>query len=88
MSKKFIITIFLHGTVIMHSGGENSTREERVNQVLNGDKTVNDFATYIPIGNSVKKIRKWSNQVAKIFYLSFHGRFTWNQIIFSNPFLF
>lgn len=48
------IAIFLHGTVTMHKD-ENS---------------IQDFASYIPVGNSVQKLRKWTDQGVEIIYLS------------------
>ncbi len=52
------------------------TREERVNQVRNREETVNDFSSYIPIGNSIEKVLRWSKQGAKIIYLSFHRKYS------------
>jgi hypothetical protein len=48
------ILIFLHGTLIMHKSAEGKTREERVKQVMDGDPSVHDYASYIPVGNAVE----------------------------------
>jgi hypothetical protein len=66
------ILIFLHGTLIMHKSAENKTREERVGQVMNGEPSVHDYASYIPVGNAVEKLKFWQSQGAEILYLSSH----------------
>ena len=64
--------IFLHGTTIMHKSGYGHTSKERIEQVLNEDKFVCDFISYIPIDNAVRKLQEWKKQGAKIMYLSSH----------------
>ena len=66
------ILIFLHGTLIIHKSAENKTRGERVKQVMGGDPSVHDYASYIPVGNAVKKLKSWQSQGAEILYLSSH----------------
>jgi hypothetical protein len=66
------ILIFLHGTLIMHASAERKTREERVGQVINGDPSVLEYASYIPVGNVVAKLKRWESQDAEIIYLSSH----------------
>lgn len=66
------ILIFLQGTLIMHKGAEGKTREERVKQVIDGDPSVCDYASYIPVGNAVEKLKSWQSQGAEILYLSSH----------------
>jgi hypothetical protein len=67
------IMIFLHGTAIMHRHGLGVTREERVKQVVEGtDTSLHDYASYVPVGHAVEKIRKWQEQGAEICYLSSH----------------
>jgi hypothetical protein len=67
------IMIFLHGTAIMHQHGLGVTREERVKQVIEGiDSSLRDYASYVPVGHAVEKIRKWQEQGAAICYLSSH----------------
>ena len=68
------IMVFLHGTAIMHKNGLHRTRDERVKQVLNGDESLYDFATYIPVGNVLRKLRTWEQQGAEILYLSSHKK--------------
>ncbi len=69
-----ILLVFLQGTVLMHKGGMNKSREERVLQVKNLEKTVLDFQTYIPIGGAVAKLQTWSKQGAEILYMSAHTK--------------
>lgn len=64
--------VFLHGTVIMHSAAIGRTREERVRQVLDLDKSLHDFASYVPVDNAVNKLQAWRQQGAEIVYLSSH----------------
>jgi hypothetical protein len=67
------IMIFLHGTAIMHQHGLGVTREERVKQVIEGtDSSLRDYASYVPVGHAVEKIRKWQEQGAAICFLSSH----------------
>ncbi len=66
------IMIFLHGTAIMHAGAVGKSRQERVRQVISGEKSVRDFASYVPVGKVVDKLKGWSRQGASIMYLSSH----------------
>lgn len=68
------ILVFLHGTTIMHSGAVGQTREERVRQVLDHHETLFDFASYVPVGDAVRKLHTWRQQGAEIAYLSSHKR--------------
>ena len=66
------ILVFLHGTAIMHKKAIGHSREERVKQVLESDASVKDYASYVPVGNSAKKLLTWKEQGAEIIYLSSH----------------
>jgi hypothetical protein len=66
------ILIFLHGTIIMHKNAGDKTRKEQVKQVIDGDPSIHDYASYIPIGNAVEKLKSWQSQGAEISYLSSH----------------
>lgn len=66
------ILVFLHGTSIMHKNAVGRTREEIVKQVLEGDESVHDYISYVPVGNVVEKLCNWEKQGAKIVYLSSH----------------
>jgi hypothetical protein len=66
------IMVFLHGTAIMHRNGGGRTREERVQQVRKREASVHDYASYIPVGDAVRKLHVWSTQGAAITYLSSH----------------
>jgi len=68
------IMVFLHGTALMHKNGLGRMREQRVKQVLDGDESVYDFASYIPVDNVVRKLHAWRQQGAEIVYLSSHTR--------------
>jgi hypothetical protein len=66
------ILVFLHGTAIMHRSGLGRTREERVRQVRDGEASIRDFASYVPVEGAVPKLRAWEAQGAEIVYLSPH----------------
>jgi hypothetical protein len=56
----------------MHKSAEGKSREERVRQVENKDPSVLDYASYIPVGNAVEKLKSWQKHGAEILYLSSH----------------
>lgn len=56
----------------MHKSAENKTREERVKQVMEGEPSVHDYVSYIPVGGAVEKLKSWQSQSAEILYLSSH----------------
>lgn len=66
------ILVFLHGTTIMHRNAKGLAREEATRQVMEGDESLHDYASYIPVGNVAKKLSAWQKQGAKICYLSSH----------------
>ena len=66
------IMVFLHGTAIMHKNARGRTREERIRQVLDGDESLHDFESYVPVGNVVQRLQAWKGQGAEIVYLSSH----------------
>jgi hypothetical protein len=66
------IMVFLHGTVLMHSSAMGRTREERVQQVIDGDESLYDFDAYLPVGEAVQKLQTWTSQGAEVVYLSSH----------------
>ncbi len=66
------IMVFLHGTTIMHRSAIGKTREERVKQVLDGNESLYDFASYVPVGNAAQKLQAWCRSGAEIVYLSSH----------------
>ncbi len=66
------IMVFLHGTAIMHRGALGKARGERVRQVIEREASVRDFCSYVPIGDAVRKIRRWAQQGAQIVYISSH----------------
>jgi hypothetical protein len=64
------ILIFTEGTIIMHKNSVGHTRDEIVQQVENKEKSVHDYKSYIPVGNSVKKLQNWKNDGTDILYLT------------------
>src|SRR5262245_16096173 len=68
------VGVFLHGTTLMHRSALGQPREERVRQVQQGEPSVRDYASYVPVGNAVHKLRTWNEQGAEIVYLSSHRR--------------
>ncbi|MFX0082865.1 MAG: hypothetical protein ACFE94_14030 [Candidatus Hodarchaeota archaeon] len=67
------ILVFLHGTCIMHKNALGLSRGQIIQQIIdNTDESISDFASYIPIGDVVKKLTSWHNQGAEILYLSSH----------------
>jgi hypothetical protein len=68
------IMVFLHGTALMHRNALGRAREERVRQVIDGDESLHDFASYVPVGNVVRKLQTWRRQGAEILYLGSHRR--------------
>lgn len=66
--------VFLHGTTIMHASANGKTRQQRVQQVLDREPSVADFASYVPTEGSVSKLQNWAAQGARILYLSSHRK--------------
>ncbi len=64
------IVVFIEGTIITHKGTFSRSNAEVVWHVKEGDKTLHDFGTYIPIGNAVKKLSGWAVQGTEILYLT------------------
>jgi len=64
------ILIFTEGTILMHFTAKGLSREEIVKQSKNNAEGLHDFSNYIPVGNAVKKIKKWKLQKADIYYLT------------------
>ncbi len=69
------IMVFLHGTIIMHRTALGHTRGERVQQSIDQDESVHEYATYVPVGQAVRKLQTWKEQGAEIVYLSSRTRF-------------
>ncbi len=56
----------------MHKGGMGHRREDIAKQVTEDEASVLDFASYVPIGNAVEKLKGWEMKGAEIIYLSSH----------------
>jgi len=56
----------------MHKNAKGLNREEITKQVMEGDESIRDYASYVPVGNAVKKLQEWKGQGARICYLSSH----------------
>lgn len=46
------------------------SRDEIVQQVINHGQSVKNYATYVPVADSVNKIRNWAGQGAEIIYMT------------------
>ena len=68
------ILVFLHGTTIMHATALGKTRQQRVQQVLDREQGVADFASYVPTEGAISKLLSWAAQGAQIVYLSSHRK--------------
>ena len=66
------ILTFTEGTIIMHPSARGLSREQVVEQVKSLPRPLPEefFKTHIPVGNAVKKLKKWSKQGAEILYLT------------------
>jgi hypothetical protein len=64
------ILIFTEGTIIMHQSAAGLTRDEIIKQVQNHQEGIHDYASFIPIGNSVRKLNNWAKEGAEIIYLT------------------
>jgi len=56
----------------MHKGGLGHKREDIAKQVIENEESVLDFASYVPIGNAVEKLKSWERKGVEIIYLSSH----------------
>lgn len=56
----------------MHKGAIGLARDRIVRQVVEGDASIHDHASYVPVGNAAKKLQEWKRQGARICYLSSH----------------
>lgn len=66
------ILVFLQGTTIMHKNAQGLARERIVRQVMEGNMSIHDYASYIPVGHAAKILQEWKGQRAIICYLSSH----------------
>jgi hypothetical protein len=64
------IMIFTEGTIIMHRDAVGFPRDTIVRQVQENEGSVNDFASYVPIGASAEKLSGWAREGAQIMYLT------------------
>lgn len=56
----------------MHRNAKGLAQDEITRQVMEGDESLHDYASYIPVGNAAKKLQEWKGQGARICYLSSH----------------
>ena len=54
----------------MHLSARDVGREERVRQSQQAERSVYDFASYVPVGHAVQKLTAWKKQGATIYYLT------------------
>lgn len=64
------LLIFTEGTILTHKSANGLKRKDIIEQVIDKDKYVKDYASYIPIGNAVKKLKTWKEQGLDILYLT------------------
>ncbi|VVB60937.1 Uncharacterised protein [uncultured archaeon] len=64
------ILVFTEGTILMHKTAIGHSREEIVKQVEKEQTSIHNYASYVPVGNAVKKLETWKNQGAEILYLT------------------
>jgi len=62
--------VFTEGTVLMHAAAESVSRAERVRQSEARVEGIEDFACYVPNGEAEKKLARWKEQGAEIYYLT------------------
>ncbi len=43
----------------MHKNAKGQTRETRLRQVIDSDKSLDDFSAYVPVDNAVQKLCSW-----------------------------
>jgi len=56
----------------MHRNAKGLAQDEITRQVMEGDESLHDYASYIPVGNAAEKLQQWKGQGARICYLSSH----------------
>lgn len=64
------ILVFTEGTILMHKNAAGCSRKEIVKQVQDKELSVKDYSSYIPIGDSPKKLTKWKQPGVEILYLT------------------
>ncbi|MFH1420378.1 MAG: hypothetical protein ABIG30_00210 [Candidatus Aenigmatarchaeota archaeon] len=64
------ILVFTEGTIIMHKSALGHKREDIVKQVEKEQNSSHDYKSYVPIGESVKKLTALKNDGAEILYLT------------------
>lgn len=64
------ILVFTEGTIITHASAAGRAREEIVRQVQEGQVTVSDYASCIPVGRAPNKLQAWKRQDVEIAYLT------------------
>lgn len=64
------IAIFTEGTILMAKCGIGRSREEIVQQVIDKNPSVKEYAQYVPVGGAAHKAREWFDQGAQIIYVT------------------
>ncbi|HOM77705.1 DUF3850 domain-containing protein [Patescibacteria group bacterium] len=67
---KVKVLVFTEGTILMASTGLGMEREERVKQVIRNEPPIDDFKSYIPVGNAVETLNYWISNGCEIYYLT------------------
>ena len=64
------LLVFTEGTLITQASALGLSREEIVRQVQDGEVSVFDYASYVPVGGAVNKLQAWKRQGVAIAYLT------------------
>ncbi|NIM23263.1 MAG: hypothetical protein GTO65_02860 [Armatimonadetes bacterium] len=70
LSENMRILVLTEGTVIIHKCAAGHSREEIERQVGREQESVHDYASYVPVGDAVKKLVNWRKDGAEILYLT------------------
>jgi hypothetical protein len=64
------ILVFTEGTLMMHSSGIIPKGKSDWDKTVKNDSSIYDYSSYIPVKNSVKKLKAWEAKGAEILYLT------------------
>ncbi len=68
------ILIFTEGTILIHKNSQGLSREQIIQQVRDGDVSIHDFESYIPIGNAAQRLKQLQSDGHEILYLTSRRR--------------
>jgi len=70
------ILVFTEGTILMHKNALGRTHEEIVHQIKEKEESVENYESYVPIGDAVKKLNIWKKDGVDILYLTSRKKHT------------